>query len=130
MGGVHPSTVSLDAQAAFLDEAALQRAVAALSAFCGVGIIRPCAAVSVVGSRIRGLLHKMGPAFEAFEEKRIHLMSQAASDLNLTVVVDEDQAQDLVRRLHALLIPATAEGSDTFGPSWEELSAATRPIRK
>jgi diaminopimelate decarboxylase/aspartate kinase len=117
-------TVSLDAQATLLDEVALEKATTALSRFCGVRVIRPCAAVSVVGSRIRGLLHKMGPALEAFEEKQVHLVSQAASDLNFTVVVDEEQAKDLVRRLHELLIPPSPEGSEVFGPSWEELSAA------
>jgi diaminopimelate decarboxylase/aspartate kinase len=117
-------TVSLDAQATLLGEAALEGATRALAKFCGVRVIRPCAAVSVVGSRIRGLLHKMGPALEAFEEKQVHLVSQAASDLNFTVVVDEEQAKDLVRTLHELLIPPSPEGSEVFGPSWEELSAA------
>jgi diaminopimelate decarboxylase/aspartate kinase len=117
--------VSLDAQATLLDDVALEEATKGLSRFCRVRVIRPCAAVSVVGSRIRGLLHKMGPALEAFEEKQVHLVSQAASDLNLTVVVDEDQAKDLVRKLHELLIPRSPEGSEVFGPSWEELSAGT-----
>jgi diaminopimelate decarboxylase/aspartate kinase len=62
----------------------------------------------------------MGPVVEAFEGYRIHLLSQAASDLNFTVVVDEEGADELVRRLHAVLIPQ-GEGSEIFGPSWEEM---------
>lgn len=116
-------TVSLDAQANLLDEAALEAATEALSTFCRVRVIRPCAAVSLVGSRIRGMLHRMGPALGAFEEQEIHLVSQAANDLNLTVVVDEDQAEDLVRRLHALLIPTSETESEAFGPSWAEITA-------
>jgi diaminopimelate decarboxylase/aspartate kinase len=119
-------TVSLDSGAMPLDETILPRLEARLTEFCGVRVIRPCAAVSLVGSRIRGMLHRMGPALEAFQEHRVHLVSQAASDLNLTFVVDEDQAVGLVRRLHALLIPNVDEpGRSTLGPSWSELESGT-----
>lgn len=115
-------TVSLDSRATLLDQETLDDLEIRLSAFCGVRIIRPCAAVSLVGSRIRTMLPRMGPALETFEERRVHLVSQAANDLNLTFVVDEDQAPGLVRRLHALLIPKSSESSSlVFGPSWEEL---------
>jgi bifunctional diaminopimelate decarboxylase / aspartate kinase len=57
---------------------------------------------------------------EAFEEQRIHLVTQAASDLNFTVVVDEDQSEKLVRQLHAQLI--SEHGSpEVFGPTWQQL---------
>lgn len=114
-------TVSLDPRATLLDDQLLGRLQGALGRFCRVQIIRPCAAVSLVGSRIRDLLHGMGPAMQAFEGHRIHLMSQAASDLNFTVVVDEEGADRLVRDLHEILIPKTAD-PDIFGPSWEELA--------
>jgi len=114
-------TVSLDPRATLLDDQVLGRLQAALGRFCRVQIIRPCAAVSLVGSRIRDLLHGMGPAMETFAGHRIHLVSQAASDLNFTVVVDEEGADRLVRDLHAILIPKSAD-PDLFGPSWEELA--------
>lgn len=113
-------TLSLDASANLLDEALLERVIAELSAFCRVEVIRPCAAVSLVGNRIRGMLHRLGPALEAFEEHRIHMVSQAASDLNLTVVVDQDQAERLVRTLHAELIGGV-DDDHVLGPSQEEL---------
>jgi diaminopimelate decarboxylase/aspartate kinase len=113
-------TVSLDPKATLLDEAILTELREALSHICRVQVIRPCSAVSLVGSRIRELLHRMGPVLEAFEGHRIHLLSQAASDLNFTVVVDEEGADELVRKLHAVLIPE-GESSEVFGPSWEEL---------
>ena len=113
-------TVSLDASAALLNDHLLEEVTDRLSRFCGVTLIRPCAAVSLVGSRIREILYRMGPALEAFEGHRIHLVSQAASDLNFTVVVDEDGVEALVRRLHDLLIPDQPDET-LFGPSWEEL---------
>ncbi len=125
-------TVSLDAGANLLDERLLADVVEELERFCSVRVIRPCAAVSLVGNRIRGLLHRLGPALEAFEEHRIHLVSQAASDLNLTVVVDESQAERLSRQLHALLVAEPGPG-DTFGPSWQQLHLdegdEPRPVR-
>ena len=121
-------TVSLDSGAALLDDEILGKLHENLSSFCGVQFIRPCAAVSLVGNRIRALLHRMGPALEAFEEHRVHLVSQAASDLNLTVVVDEAQADDLLRALHELLIPAAGlageADSEVFGASWEALAGS------
>ncbi len=114
-------TVSLDSKATLLDKEKLAAVREGLSRFCRVQVIRPCTAVSLVGSRIRELLHRMGPVMEVFEGHRIHLVSQAASDLNFTVVVDEEGTDRLVRRLHDLLIPRSAE-SEVFGPSWEELS--------
>jgi bifunctional diaminopimelate decarboxylase / aspartate kinase len=113
-------TVSLDAEANLLEPDALAELTEALGKLCRVSVIRPCAAVSLVGRRIRALLHRLGPALEVFEQQRIHLVTQAASDLNLTVVVDEDQADRLVRLLHAQLI-ADAGSPEVFGPSWEQL---------
>ena len=113
-------TVSLDADANLLEAVTLDRLVDELSEICRVTLIQPCAAVSLVGRNIRGLLHRLGPAFEVFEQQRVHLVTQASSDLNLTVVVDQDQADRLVRQLHAELIAETGS-SEVFGPSWEEL---------
>jgi len=123
-------TVSLDTEANLIEASTLERVQEELGRICRVTLIRDCAAVSLVGRRIRGLLHKLGPALQVFEQQRIHLLSQAASDLNLTVVVDEDQADRLVRLLHAQLI-AQAGAPEVFGPSWEELQSggAERPAR-
>ncbi|MBM4184861.1 MAG: bifunctional aspartate kinase/diaminopimelate decarboxylase [Gemmatimonadetes bacterium] len=123
-------TVSLDTEANLLEARTLDRVEEELGRICRVTLIHNCAAVSLVGRRIRGLLHKLGPALQVFEQQRIHLLSQAASDLNLTVVVDEDQADRLVRLLHAQLV-AQAGAPDVFGPSWEELQPdkAERPPR-
>src|SRR5690606_22111183 len=82
--------------------------------------IGPCAVVSLVGRNIRSLLHEMGPAFEVFHEQHIHQVSQAASDLNFSFVVDESQAFRLVRKLHAQLF-GKREPDLLFGLTWREL---------
>jgi len=116
-------TVSLDATANLLDEGRLDRVIGRLGEVSVASVIRPCASVSLVGSGIRKLLHRLGPALQAFEGYEIRMVTQAASDLNLTVVVDEPQAPGLVRELHALLIPDPADPG-VFGPRWQEIEGS------
>lgn len=113
-------TVTLDPMANALEPAKVNRLLADLKPHCDARIIGPCAAVSLVGHNIRSILHRLAPALEVFEEQHIYLVSQAASDLNLTFVVAEEQANRLVRKLHSLLFrERTAD--ETFGPTWREL---------
>ena len=115
-------TVSLDPAANTLNESLLSGLVSDLSRLCRVQVIGPCASVSLVGRNIRAILHQLGGAFEFFEEQKIHLVSQAANDLNFTFVVDESQGDRLVEQLHELLI-RPMPGDRVFGPTWEELFA-------
>ena len=121
-------TATLDPSANVLEPGALEGLVAALAPFCTARIVRSCASVSLVGRGIRAILHKLAPVLELFEDERIHLVSQAANDLNLTFVVDEDQADRLVRRLHALLF--AHRGKDgPLGPTWQELMSSEALVR-
>ena len=113
-------TVSLDPAANSLDARALEALVADLSALCRVEVIGPCAAVSLVGRNIRATLHRLGAALELFEEQRIYLVTQAANDLNITFVVDEEQGDRLVSRLHDVIV-RNAPSDQVLGPTWEQL---------
>ena len=113
-------TASLDPVANAVPEGVLDALLADLHPLCRPRLITACAAVSLVGREIRANLHRLAPVLELFEERRVHLTSQAANDLNLTFVVDEADAERLVRELHALLIPS-GEGDGLFGPTWAEL---------
>jgi diaminopimelate decarboxylase/aspartate kinase len=113
-------TVSLDPLANTLDNAQVEALVADLSQLCRVQVIGPCASVSLVGRNIRAILHQLGGAFEFFEEQKIHLVSQAANDLNFTFVVDENQGDRLVEQLHELLI-RPVPGDKVLGPTWQQL---------
>ncbi len=118
-------TVSLDPAANTLDGAAIAGLVNDLSRLCRVQVIGPCASLSLVGRNIRGILHRLGDALELFEEQKIHLVSQAANDLNFTFVIDEDQGDRLASQLHDLLIRATSRDK-VMGPTWEQLFAPAR----
>lgn len=114
-------TVSIDVGANVADPTMLAALVDELGKLCRVQVINDCAAVTLVGRKIRAILHELGPAMEVFEEQKVHLVSQAANDLNLTFVVDGEHAFRLVKRLHALLINRFKPG-DVFGATWEQLS--------
>ena len=114
-------TATLDASANTLDQATLDGLLQDLQRFCKARIVQGCAAVSLVGRRIRAILHQLGPVLQVFEEQKIHLVTQAASDLNITFVVDEDQADRLVREMHALLFTSKKLPEDIFGSSWRAL---------
>jgi diaminopimelate decarboxylase/aspartate kinase len=115
-------TVSLDPAANTLDSQGVAALLEDLSPLCRAQAIGPCASLSLVGRNIRGILHKLGSALALFEEQKIHLVSQAANDLNFTFVIDEDQGERLVHQLHDLLIRASANDR-VLGPTWEQLHA-------
>jgi diaminopimelate decarboxylase/aspartate kinase len=113
-------TVSLDPAANTLDGGAISRLSAALGQICRVEIVGPCASLSLVGHHIRGILPELGAAFELFHDQKIHLVSQAANDLNFTFVIDESQGDRLVQDLHERLIQRIGADS-VLGPTWREL---------
>ena len=114
-------TVTLDPTANALDPDTLDRLLHDLNQYCDARLIESCAVVSLVGRHIRSLLGDLGPALEVFDEHKVHLVSQAASDLNFSFVVDEEQAPRLVRELHAQFFGGEAPDA-VVGPQWCELT--------
>lgn len=113
-------TVSLDAAPDQDLEARLQELTQQLGAFCRVSVVRRCAAISLVGRRVRAILHELAPAFDVFREFEIHLVSQAANDLNFTFVVNEDHSDKLLQRLHDLLIHRVRGDDPVMGESFAQ----------
>jgi diaminopimelate decarboxylase/aspartate kinase len=120
-------TVSLDPQVpahqdgqrmgAFLDD---------LEALCRVSVQHGCVSISLVGNAIRTILGRLSAALDVFQDRHVHMVTQSANDLNLTLVVEPEHALSLVRKLHQLLIGAQAENRPAFGPSWNELTREQR----
>ncbi|MCG8435983.1 MAG: bifunctional aspartate kinase/diaminopimelate decarboxylase [Gammaproteobacteria bacterium] len=113
-------TVSLDREGNPDLVNVLPRVAEDLSEVCTVKVIENCAALSLVGRHIRAILHELAPALEIFAERRVHLVCQAASDLNLTFIVDESDAERLAQQLHGLLIKQGVEDA-VLGPTWQQL---------
>ncbi|NNC77050.1 MAG: bifunctional aspartate kinase/diaminopimelate decarboxylase [Woeseiaceae bacterium] len=116
-------TVSIDTTDGIVAPDLQDALLSDLNNLCRAQLITDCAAVSLVGRKIRTILPRLAPALEVFEEEKIHLMTQAANDLNLSFVIGRDQSQRLVSKLHATVIRSSG-GSPAFGPSWEALFKA------
>lgn len=97
-----------------------------LSELCKVNVIESVSAVSLMGRKIRTILHQLGSAFEVFQEHQVYLVSQAANDLNFTFVVESDQADRLVRQLHEQVILHSGN-QQSFGATWPELMEEQEP---
>ena len=125
-------TLTLDPGANVADAKALDELERRLGRLCKAEILSDCATVSLVGLGIRTILHRLGPALEVFEQRRIYQVSQAANDLNLTFVVESRHADRLVQQLHQQVIPGGVGGDSIFGPTWEQLfrrDAEVKPAR-
>lgn len=122
-------TVTLDKTTNVLTQNLTKNLINDLKMFCQPKVIDSCALVSLVGRNIRSILPELAPALEVFEEQKIYLLSQAANDLNLTFVVDEDQTERLVRKLHEQLFKQF--GNDALlGKSWQEIFERDAKVSK
>lgn len=116
-------TVSLDPQLpAHSDETRMSAFLEDLSGLCKVKVQRNRVSISLVGNAIRTILGRLSDALDVFQDRQVHMVTQSANDLNLTLVVDAEHAVSLVRKLHQLLIASQADNRPEFGPSWTELT--------
>ena len=126
-------TVTLDGRAQHLDDQRLQALQDTLAPICDARIFPDCAAVSLVGRGVRTAMHRLAPALETLEERRLYLTTQADDDVSLVFAVPAADAGLLARQLHSLLVPPDPRVPEesVFGPSWGEMQgvdAAPRPL--
>lgn len=88
------------------DRAAVERALAAQPLGLEVKIRSGLAAVSLIGSPMRGKVGFAAGVFGCLAEEGINVYSiaQTASERNISVIVDGSQAQNAVRALHAKFV--------------------------
>jgi diaminopimelate decarboxylase/aspartate kinase len=121
-------TVSLDPQVpAHYDTGRLSDFITDLEQLCRVTVHNGCVSISLVGNAIRTILGRLSAALDVFQDRHVHMVTQSANDLNLTLVVDPDHALSLVRKLHQLLISSQADSRPEFGPSWADLAREMEP---
>ncbi len=96
----------------------LTEIVQELNRFSEVEVQYGKAIVCVVGEKIKKVHGMPAEIFKELEDKEIHLISQGASEINISFVIDESEINEVVRRLH-----------DKFftGPINEEVFAAASP---
>ncbi len=78
----------------------LEAVVRDLSAFAEVSVLPGLAVVSVVGKALRTTAGIARRVFQALGDVNVVLISQGASDTNMTFVVAEADAPEALRRLH------------------------------
>jgi diaminopimelate decarboxylase/aspartate kinase len=121
-------TVSLDPQiTAHSDEIRMSAFLEDLTGLCKVKMHSACVSISLVGNSIRTILGRLSAALDVFQDRHVHMVTQSANDLNLTLVVDPEHAVSLVRKLHQLLIASQADNRPDLGPSWIELTRIQTP---
>ncbi len=79
----------------------LEDVLAELREFGDVDIERGKGIVALVGAGLGDSAPAMAKAIAAVGDTRLHMLSLSATGINLTMIVDADQVQPVMRRLHA-----------------------------
>jgi aspartate kinase len=85
------------------DSQRLADIVAELDAFSTVSVVANRAIVCVVGDHLRRSRGIIARIFGALDEENINMISQGASEINLSFVIDENQIERVVQKLHDVL---------------------------
>jgi aspartate kinase len=83
------------------DPTRLDALVVELRALGDVSIERQRAVVAMVGSGLGGSSATMARALAALHGIRVHMVSLSATEINFTIVVDDEQLGPAMRALHA-----------------------------
>lgn len=81
----------------------IDRVVEQLSAFADVYVDRDKSQISVIGKNIINLKGLLRKTFAPLSDCRIYMISQGASYVNLSFVVDRNSLTDAVRQIHKYL---------------------------
>ncbi len=93
-------SVSLTVEA----DAPLKALVADLSAFARVDVAEGRAIVAIVGERLKATPGLAARAFGALGGINVEMISMGANEINLSLVLRRDHAEEALRRLHRALI--------------------------
>lgn len=83
------------------DDQHLDAVVAQLSAFGDVSVERHRGIVALVGAGLGEHTEAMATALQALGKLRLHMVSLSATGINLTLIVDGDEVNEAMKRLHA-----------------------------
>src|SRR5256886_2971468 len=92
------------------DAARLPAVVAELEALGDVQVQPRRAIICVVGEGLRTTPGIAARVFETIRDINVSLISQGASRVNLTFIVDEEHVEEAVRRLHTALLERAEAG--------------------
>jgi aspartate kinase len=93
------------------DASAIEEIIADLRPIAAVHVEPRRAIICVVGEGLRWTPGVAGRIFSTISDINVLLISQGASNINLTFVVEEERAAEAVRRLHAAFFEDEDEGA-------------------
>jgi diaminopimelate decarboxylase/aspartate kinase len=118
------TTLALNMISNHLDEPTLAELASRLRQRCAVTVYPQCNAINLVGRGARVALSQAASGFAFFATHPLLMLSQSANDLCVSLLVQESDADELLRALHEILIEKGLDKkleADVFGPSWQEL---------
>ena len=95
--------------------ATLDKIVAELSEFAEVSILEHQGIICVVGDQMRSTAGVADQIFSALREINLVMISQGASEINMSLVIDENQVDEAVRLLHKQFFESIPD-TDLFEP--------------
>ena len=105
------STSEISVSVTIDDAARLDELVVDLRVLGDVSMERNRGIVSIVGSGLSDGGSAMSNALGAIGELRVHMLSLTSSGINLTIVVDGEQVNPAMQRLHAVFFPDGASAA-------------------
>ncbi|CEG50356.1 aspartate kinase [Plasmopara halstedii] len=98
-------TVTLDHIPGGIQGAPFNQLLEALNEHSKVRVFEDCSVVSIVGRRLRKALAELGCVFSVLENYDVLLLSESAEDLNLSFVLQQKEADEVVARMHSFFFP-------------------------
>ena len=89
----------------------LEELIVDLRALGDVAVERNRGIVALVGAGLSDSSSAMARALAALDDTRIHMLSLSATGINLTMILDGDQVDSAMRRLHAAFFGAGASSA-------------------
>jgi len=118
------TTVAINGPANHLDKSSMDVLIRELQSQCTVQVHTGCVCINLVGSSVRTALAKLESAMNFFEDHALLMLSQSANDLCLSLLVNAQDHETLLRLAHQALIPADLKpGDGVFGPRWQDIQA-------
>lgn len=108
-------TVTLDHIPGGIDGAPFKGLLQELDSHSKVHVYASCSVVSIVGRRLRKSLSELGRVFDVLDGYDVLLLSASAEDLNLSFVLQQSHADDVVARMHKYFFASTATSTETGG---------------
>lgn len=116
------TTVALNRTLNHLDDVAQQHLVADLETHSHVVEYNNGVCVNLVGNSVKTAMVKLSSSLGFFESQPLLMMSLSANNLCLSLLVEADQHEALLKQLHENLIPSDLEPEhQVFGARWMDL---------